>query len=223
MNAPIYAESSSNTPREQVPAALHLARCYEMIQIGTVTDTWEGQTKQLNKVRIGFELPEELRVFNEDKGEQPMVISREFTLSMHEKASLRLFLEGWRGKKFTEEEAKKFDITVLIGVPAMLNVTHTEKGDKVYANIASATPIHKSMVCPAPINPPRVLSFAAFDWDLYESLPKFLKEKIANTPEYGAVYTAKVAKEREAASKTHGTPSAPAPQATAPQEDDLPF
>jgi hypothetical protein len=206
--APIYAENNGGgAPREQVPAGMHLARCYEMIQIGTETSIWEGQTKSAMKVRIGFELPEELRTFKEENGEQPMVISREFTLSMHEKSTLRAFLESWRGQKFTEEEAKKFDITKLMGVPCQLNVTHVEKGEKTYANIQGATPLHKSMVAamPAPMNKVRVLSYSDFDWSVFETLPDFLKTKMANTPEYGSLKSAKEAQERANALKTHGS------------------
>lgn len=225
--APIYASTKgSGAPREQVPAGMHLARCYEMIQIGTVTDVWEGQSKSMMKVRIGFELPEETRVFKEENGEQPMVISREFTLSMHEKSTLRAFLESWRGKKFTEEEAKRFDITALIGATCQLNVTHTEKGDKVNAKIQGATPLHKSMVnaMPPAVNKVRVLSYADFDWDIYNSLPDFIKTMIANTPEYGAILAAKTASERANATKTHGTTAAPAPHADQEvDENDLPF
>jgi hypothetical protein len=205
---PIYAENNGGgAPREQVPAGMHLARCYEMIQIGTETSIWEGQSKSAMKVRIGFELPEELRTFKEENGEQPMVISREFTLSMHEKSTLRAFLESWRGQKFTEEEAKKFDITKLMGVPCQLNVTHVEKGEKTYANIQGATPLHKSMVAamPAPMNKVRVLSYSDFDWSVFETLPDFLKTKMANTPEYGSLKSAKEAQERANALKTHGS------------------
>ncbi len=223
---PIYAESTGGgAPREQVPAGMHLARCYEMIQIGTETSIWEGQTKSAMKVRIGFELPEELRIFKEENGEQPMVISREFTLSMHEKSTLRSFLESWRGQKFTEEEAKKFDITKLMGVPCQLNVTHVEKGEKTYANIQGATPLHKSMVAamPAPINKVRILSYSAFDWDVYETLPDFLKTKMSNTPEYGALKLAREAEQRANATKTHGSAAAPEQPAATENPDDLPF
>jgi hypothetical protein len=136
-----------------------------------------------------------------------MVISREFTLSMHEKSTLRAFLESWRGQKFTEEEAKKFDITKLMGVPCQLNVTHVEKGEKTYANIQGATPLHKSMVAamPAPMNKVRVLSYSDFDWSVFETLPDFLKTKMANTPEYGSLKSAKEAQERANALKTHGS------------------
>lgn len=48
-----------------------------------------------------MELPTELRVFSEKKGEQPLVIDKEYTLSMAEKSNLRKDLKLWRGKEFT--------------------------------------------------------------------------------------------------------------------------
>jgi hypothetical protein len=33
------------------------------------------------KIRFSFELPTELRVFSEEKGEQPIAIHKEYTLS----------------------------------------------------------------------------------------------------------------------------------------------
>lgn len=220
---PVIAESTGGTPREQVPAGTHVARVYEIIHIGTVTDTWEGQTKTLNKVRIGFELPLETRVFKEENGEQPFVISREFTLSTHEKSTLRAFIDGLQGRKMTEQEAKAYDVTTLIGRECLISVTHTEKGEKTYANIASASPMMKGMVCPPAVNAPRLLEYDNFDWELFESLPDFLKTKISNTPEYGKVKAERVARERQVAGMTPSQPVQPLAPPKQENEDDLPF
>ncbi len=126
-----------------------------------------------------------------------MVISREFVLSMHEKASLRIFLENWRGKKFTEEEAKRFDVTALLGKECLLNVTHTDKQGKVYANVASANPMTKGMTAPAQINATTVLSFEDFDFSIFNELPKFIQDKVAASPEYGKIQTELAAKSRQ--------------------------
>ena len=64
--------------REKVPSGTHIARCYEMIHIGTVTWEYLGEVKETDKVRITFELPGEMRQFNEEQM-QPMVISKEYT------------------------------------------------------------------------------------------------------------------------------------------------
>ena len=90
--------TTTGATREIIPAGNYLARCYQMIEIGTVNEIIMGENKVLKKVRIGWELPTELKVFKEENGEQPLVTSKEYTLSMHEKSSLRADLKSWRGR-----------------------------------------------------------------------------------------------------------------------------
>jgi hypothetical protein len=81
---------------EPIEAGSYPARCYSMIEMGTNEETYQGAAKMVNKVRITWELPTEMQVFKEERGPEPRVISKEFSLSMHEKANLRGFLESWR-------------------------------------------------------------------------------------------------------------------------------
>jgi hypothetical protein len=191
-----------------IPAGNHIARCYSMVELGTLTETILGQEKQVHKIRLTFELPDELRVFNPDKGEQPCVISKEFTLSMNEKSNLRAFLKSWRGKDFTEEEAASFDVTRLLGIPCLLNIIHKpSKKDpsRIYDEIASATPLMKNMVCPPQVN--SNFEFSLQDWNPnhFELLPEFLKEKVRSSKEYKAMFS---------------QPAAPAPAAPAMKNED---
>lgn len=179
--------TNSGMTRELIPAGNYVARCYQMIEIGTVTDFVMGKQVQAKKVRIGWELPTELRVFREEKGEQPLVISKEYTLSMNEKANLRKDLKSWRGKDFTEDEAKCFDITKLIGVPCMLNIIHKPKVSdptSSYEQIAGITPLPKGFKAPAQINPTFCLSYDSFNQEMYDSLPDFIKTKMQGSLEY---------------------------------------
>ena len=182
--------TNSGTQRELIPAGNYIARCYQMIEIGTVEEIIIGEKKTLRKVRIGWELPDELRVFNPEKGEQPCVISQEFTLSMNEKANLRKMLASWRGKDFTEDEARCFDISKLLGVPCMLNIIHKpSKADasKVYEQIGSVSPLPKSVKCPDQINKTIVLSYDNFDWGLFDSIPDFIKQRMKSSKEFAAM------------------------------------
>lgn len=185
----INATSSGSSQKELIPAGNYIARCYQMLQIGTVTEIINGETKQMNKVRIGWELPTETRVFNEDKGEQPFVISKEYTLSLSDKANLRKMLASWRGKDFTEDQAKSFDITVLLGVPCMLNVIHklSKDGTKTYQEIGSVSPMPKGIECPKQVNSNLLLEFDNFDYVIYDSLPDFIKDKIKGSKEFIAM------------------------------------
>ena len=146
-----------------------------------------GEVKTRNKVRIGWELPEERRVFKTENGEQPFVISKEFTLSMHEKSNLRKTLASWRGKDFSEDEVKSFDITKLLGVPCMLNVIHKQgkiDPSKSYEEIAGVSPLPKSVKCPVQENPTLVLHYDNFDTEVFDKLPDFIKDKIRSSDEY---------------------------------------
>lgn len=183
--------TNNGTSRELIPAGNYIARCYQMLHIGTVTEMIQGQSKTLNKVRIGWELPTEVKVFKEENGEQPCVISKEFTLSMHEKATLRKVLASWRGKDFTETEAKCFDITKLLGVACMLNIIHkpSKDGLKHYEEIAGVSPMPKGVPCPAQINKTIVLDYDNFSYEVYNLLPDFIKTKVQSSEEYKKLHS----------------------------------
>lgn len=179
--------TTNSQPKELIPAGNYFARCYQMLQIGHVKEVIMGEVKILNKVRIGWELPTEKKVFSPERGEQPFVISEEFTLSMHEKSNLRKVLASWRGKDFSIDEAASFDITKLLGVPCMLNIIHKpgkQDPSKVFQKIGSVSPLPKGTAMPPQINPTSVLQYDNFDYVLYDSLPDFIKDKIKTSEEY---------------------------------------
>jgi hypothetical protein len=182
----IAKTGGSSAPKQVTPAGSHVARCYGMIEVGTVEQIYQGETKKAHKVIIDFELPLETSVFREGEPEKPFVISKEYTLSFHEKSTLRAHLASWRGKPFSDVEAANFDITKLVGVPAMVNVIHKASADgtKTYANIASISPMPKGLVCPEQVNPSRVLSFSDWNQEVFMGLPDWLANKISETPEY---------------------------------------
>lgn len=186
----ITAKSTTSIAHEPIPAGTYLARCYSMIHLGTHDDDYQGRAKKTNKVRITWELPTELKVFNPEKGEQPLSVSKEFTLSMSEKSNLRAFLTSWRGKPFTAEEASCFDITKLLGVPCQLSIIHEpSKKDpsRMYERISSISSVMKGVTCPAQINPTFMFSLETFDPNAFAALPDWLKDIVRNSDEYKAL------------------------------------
>ncbi|MFY7936247.1 MAG: phage replication initiation protein, NGO0469 family [Flavobacterium sp.] len=191
----IIAENKSNggnyTP---IDAGTYVARCYSMIYMGTISDEFQGQKKDLKKVRITWELPTELKVFKDDEYEKPQVVGKEFTLSMNEKGTLRKFLQSWRGKAFTEQEANSFDITKLLGKPCMLSIIHKEsKSGKTYAEISSVSTLPKGMVCPNQVNQNFEFSILSYEEDVFNQLPDFIKDKIKTSKEYKQLQSIKPA------------------------------
>ena len=196
MSKEIIATAGTGTNYEPLPAGNYVARCYSMVHIGTIKEEYQGETKMQNKVRITWELPTETKVFKEENGEQPYVLSKEFTLSMHEKSTLRKWLESWRGKAFTQEESKAFNVAKLVGAACMLNVIHKEKKDGgKKAEISSISAMPKGLQCPEAINKPVIFSVLDFDSELFADFPDFLKEKIKGSNEYKAMAAPMVATE----------------------------
>lgn len=183
----ITAKANSDVQRELIPAGNYVARCYKMVEIGTVSTEYLGVEKMTHKVRFGWELPTELKVFKPENGEQPLVIDKEYTLSLADKANLRKDLKSWRGKDFTPQEAEGFDVSKLLGVPCMLNIIHVQgkkDASKTYEAIGSISPMPKGMVCPAQINPTFVFEFENYDKSKFDSLPQFIKEQIVQSNEF---------------------------------------
>jgi hypothetical protein len=188
----IYAEQNS-TPRELIEPGLHVARCYKMIEVGTVQEEMvingRKEVKTLKKVRIGWEFPEMLKVFDEKKGPQPLVIDNEYTLSMGSKANIRKMMESWRGKPYTDQEAVKVDITKMLTQPCMINLTHKQAtSGKVYEQISSVVQMPKSMVCPPQVNPTFNLSYDTWNQDMFDGLPEFIKNKMQTSLEYKKMF-----------------------------------
>lgn len=202
--------SSTTTDYKPVDAGTYVARCYSMVHVGTIDQEYMGEIKSQNKVRISWELPTEMKVFKPGEEAQPQLVSKEFTLSMHEKANLRKFLESWRGKGFNEEEAKKFDVSKLIGKPCMISIIHkVNKQGKTYAEISSISTLPKGMECPPQIKPSFEFTFTPFDENKFNSLPDWLKDKIKTSKEYKNILNPE-----------HGE-TAPAHDPV--EDDDLPF
>jgi len=204
--------SANSSDFKPVEAGTYVARCYSMVHVGTIEQEYMGEIKEMNKVRISWELPTELKVFKEEKGEQPQSVSKEFTLSMHEKANLRKFLESWRGKGFSEEEAKKFDVTKLLGKPCMISIIHkTSKQGKLYAEISSISTLPKGMTCPEQINPSFEFTFTPYDHEKFLTLPDWLRDKIKLSKEF------RMMNEPDHAETKSDEPTIPS------TNDDLPF
>jgi hypothetical protein len=160
------------------PAGNHGARLYMLVDLGLHEKTWQGETKIKHLVHLGWELPDEPM---EDG--RPYTISARLTYSLHEKATLRKFLEGWRGSKFTDEEAADFDITKLVGKACMVQVAHRQGGNgNTYADVIAVTSLPRGMQVPPPVNDRLVYSPEYHDAAIFErlspNLKKFLAERI---------------------------------------------
>lgn len=154
------------------PEGVHEAVCDMMVDLGMQEG---GQYGPKHKVYLRFQIPSE-RITGEWDGQaydRPMVTGVQMTLSLGKNSQMRPFLESWRGKSFTAEELRGFDISTVAGVPALINIIHEEKGDKTYANIKTIMPLKNSK-----LKAEGEVIVHDNDSDRYNDLPEWLQKKI---------------------------------------------
>jgi hypothetical protein len=185
------AADSGGSNFKRVPAGVHIGRCYSLIDLGTQRTEGQYGVKMQHKVRIGWELFGEDEnggplVVDVDGQDMPMTISKSYTVSLHEKAGLRKDLSAWRGRDFTEDEAKAFDISKLLGAYCMVNVTTSETNGKTYSNVAGLTPLPAALKNAKPAGVHEILKFDldAPDVAILESFHDKLKDAIKSSPEW---------------------------------------
>ena len=180
---------------ENVPEGTHRAVCIMVVDLGMQWSAkWEKST---HKVWIGFETPDELTTAGE-----PMRIGSMYTMSLTDRAILRAHLESWRGKRFTDEELRGFDVDKLAGKPCLISVVLNGS----YTNINGISSLPKKMERPTPSIEPIVYMMEDGESDTYKALPEFLRKKIDD----GRLAEATVSDK-------------PAPPANADFDDDIPF
>jgi len=215
-NKMIIAKQSSNATSDfkLPPAGSFVARLYRIIDIGTQTTEWMGKRKMQRKIIAMFEL------HGEDNDGQPLqtaegkplIVSKRYTLSLDEKATLRKDLEAWRGKAFTQEELDGFNLEVLLGKCCMVNVTHSTYDGKEYANIANISQVPaalKKLGEPKGVNELMIFTLDPLDQDKFKKLSECMQGVNKKTAEYRNTFE----------------PNAPA-VTSAPSElidDDIPF
>lgn len=120
---------------EVCPEGLHQAVAVDVVDRGVQTTRW-GDRHQVMLV---------WQVDAVDSRSRRFQIRNVYTNSLFEKAALRKDLEAWRGRRFTDDELKGFDLETLIGANAQIQVVHHigETGS-CYANLGAIVALSKS-------------------------------------------------------------------------------
>jgi hypothetical protein len=175
---------------EACPSGMHLAKCYRIVDLGTQKSEYMGQVKYLHKIMLGWEI----HTTKEDgsalkmRDGRPFAMFKNYTLSWSEKANLRLDLQSWRGKPFTQEEMRRFDLETVLGAWCLLNVIERPgKDGKNYVNIDTVTPVPPMMKkagLPEGVNKIEMFNLDKPDMNMFESFSDKLKVKIMASPEW---------------------------------------
>lgn len=145
-----------------------------VVDLGTQESTWQGKVSKRRKVLLKWELDEAMA------DGRPFIVTARYTASLAEKAVLRAHLEAWRGKAFTAEELRGFDLGKLLGAPCM--VTLVQNGE--YVNVQGVSKLPKGMAPLMPTAPLTLLDLDNFSPEVFATLSDGLKATIQKAPEY---------------------------------------
>lgn len=189
-----YAPVGQKKEYPLIPAGTHVGVIYKFMNMGTRYQLFKGVMKDYPDTLISFTIEtdeeHEFTFKNEDGTEEkvmkPLVISKEFTLSMSAKSNLRPFVEGVIGVKLTDEEAGAFDLEDLIGRAFLVSIVHkaSAKDGRIFANIAGTSPLMKGMQTPVLVNKTQVFDINTATKEEVDALPKFILDKVIISDEY---------------------------------------
>lgn len=172
--------SSTGGDFKPIPEGNYIATCVRVIDLGTQMTTFKGTDSLKRKVLIAWEVPE---VQVEWEGEtQPALVMSSYTASLHDKANLRQHLEAWRGRRFTDDELRGFDLKNVLGKGCQIQVLHSEDG--AYANVKAIMALPKGTPSPTPVHPLINFDLDEFSEGVFGMLSEKLQGKIAQSPEY---------------------------------------
>lgn len=170
-----------------LPEDVYPAVCCQLVDLGDQYSEKFGNTQR--KVLISWEIPSEKLESGETRR-----LSNTYTASLNAKGNLRKDLISWRGRDFTVEELKKFDLRNIVGAPCLLNVIHKEGADGTKrAVIGGIMKLVKGMAVPQLTNGSTII-------DLDED---GVEEKIEQLPEWiqTRIKESETWKDREAAAE----------------------
>lgn len=173
----MYIERNERKPFRLAEPGMQTGICTVIADIGTQTTTWLGQEKKKRQIIFSWELPDEKPL---DDG-RPLTITNTYTNIFGDKSKLVLDIQAWTGAPIADD----FRIDSLLGCACNLNIVAKNGAEgKQYRNIGGIAPLKKNEVAPIPKGELILFDLRDFDQATFDSLPPFIKKKIALSPEY---------------------------------------
>ncbi len=182
---------------EKPPAGTFPAVLVAMIDLGTQTNTFQGETKEQHRCYWVWEL-----VGKKMKNGRNFTAGIELTFSMHEKAKMRKFIQARLGTALPDNSA--YDVTQELGKPCLLRIVHTANpndSSKAYANVDGPSGLVEGMTVPAPTLTPFVWKLDDFKPGTPISFPDWVPFS------YGESIAAIVAESAELKGKATAAPT----------------
>ena len=159
----------------------HVAVCIGVYYIGFQEGDYKGEPYCKEEIVLEFEVDEKYSKAAGDYAGKRKRVTKRFTFSYATKANLYKTLCSWFGKGYIDKKKEEMkdnlaalNIYMLLGKSCLISVYHSEKNDKIYANIDSISKLPKTMES---FKPSRLQTEESDD------LPKRIKELIEQSVE----------------------------------------
>ena len=170
----MIVKNEGNSEIKQLEPGVYTGIASAVIDLGIQENSLYGK-KQRKVIIVWNIVGETVKINNEEK---PRVISKEYTMSLGEKSTLRKDLQAWRGKPFSTEELQGFDLKNILNIPCQLQINQEDKNGKTFTIIAAIMAIPKGMKVEKIENPYIFDTYDYSTWCNYDQVPNWIKEKI---------------------------------------------
>lgn len=176
----LTVNATEGTGIQPIAEGTYLAICNMLVDLGLqFNETYKNSSR---KVLIGWEIPDE--TYEYDGETHRKTLSKRYTASLSERATLRQDLAAWRGRDFTQEELAAFDLRNIVGASCLINVIHKESNGKTYANISSIMALPKGMKKGTLAEPAIVFDLDTDDLSAIDNLPNWIGEIVKKSQTY---------------------------------------
>jgi hypothetical protein len=195
--ATVPMSEQSNLPKVLVPAGTHFARIFKIIDLGSQKDEYMGVDRGFKRVfSISFEFPKITHIFKEEKGKQPLARSKDFKFSFTSKDStVKSALTELVEAVGDDPYKGGYNIFSLLGKPLQVKVEHKlDKNEIERDRISGFSKLSDEQQEMADLKPEiysqvndsqyLYLELSSFDQEIFDNLPKWIKEKIESSKEY---------------------------------------
>ena len=170
----MIVKSEGNNTIPQLEPGVYTGVASALIDLGLQENSMYKKTQR--KVMIIWNIVGETITVKDE--ELPRVISKEYTMSLGEKSTLRKDLEAWRGKVFSADELEGFDLRNIINTACQLQINAQEKNGRTYTNIAAIMAIPKGTKIDTVDDTYIFDTYEPETWNNYDKIPNWIKEKI---------------------------------------------
>jgi hypothetical protein len=182
MAIPVLTASAPAKKYELCPQVSTQGCLVRAYYCGTHPNKFEPSNMPMKKIVLFFEL-DEPRL----DGSGNHVLNTTVTFSVNEKSGLTKLLKPAMGSNYPDKPGQSLDINALIDRLFLVQVSHTIKGDKTYANIGALTQVPRGMV---PFSPTMDSFVWCYDDPADSRVPEWVAKFASECNELGGVKTA---------------------------------